>query len=193
MQPIRFAASKWRRGGWFLAALCGWVAPPVFGAAFSELVGVTAPSRLACELAGFKFEICPEFKSFPSELRRYDLPTAQILRLPEIVPFHRRVAQSLPKAQWLQMPAGQGQGKFLSTNTGNYLTAFLCKPSACAKRQYLFAMEAAYRKKWAVFVRYDVKTGREEYSWYGDPDNETKAAMLAARALHRGETPAYIR
>lgn len=163
-------------------------------AAFSELVTVVPAKNVGCTLAGLRFDICPEFKSFPSELVRYDLPAGTFLRLPEIAPFHRSVTKALPKALWLQQLAGPGQGRFLSTNKGNYVTVYTCRPDACVTHQYVFAMETAYRKKWALHYRKDPGAkGAERLRWFGDPDEDAKAALLAARALYVGEKPVPVR
>lgn len=167
----------------------------VLAAAFSELVTVVPAKNMGCTLAGLQFDICPEFKSFPSELARYDVPAGTALRFPEIAPFHRAVTKALPKALWLQQLSGPGQGRFLSTSKGNYVTVYTCRPDSCVTHQYVFAMETAYRKKWALHYRKDTSAakGAERLRWFGDPDDEVKAVLLAARALYAGEKPVPVR
>ncbi|MGH8616120.1 MAG: Ivy family c-type lysozyme inhibitor [Burkholderiales bacterium] len=160
-------------------------------AAFSELVSVLPNKNLACTLGGQQFDICPEFKGFPGEFVRYEVPAGTFLRLPEIAPFHRSVVKVLPKAVWLQQLSGPGQGRFLSTPKGNYVTVYTCRPESCTTHQYVFVMETAYRKKWALHYRKDAGAakGAERLRWFGDPDEQVKAVLLAARALHTGEKP----
>ncbi len=164
-------------------------------AAFSELVTIVPTQQVGCKLAGLQFDICPAFKSFPSELARYNAPAGSVLRLPEIAPFHSTVTKALPKALWLQQLSGPGEGRFLSTNKGNYVTVYTCRADTCSTHQYVFAMETAYRKKWALHYRKDATAGKsgERLRWFGDPDEQVKSVLLAARALYAGEKPVPLR
>lgn len=164
-------------------------------AAFSELVTMVPGKNLGCRLAGLQFDVCPEFRSFPGEFTRYAVPAGTFLRLPEIAPFHLTVVKALPKAIWLQQLAGPGQGRFLSTTKSNYVTAYTCRPDTCARDQYVFAMETAYRKKWALHIRSDTANGKaaERLRWFGEPDEQVKTVLLVARALHTGEKPEPVR
>jgi hypothetical protein len=189
---IAFPSSRALVAGMLLTG----VAPGAGAAAFSELVTVVPSKNLSCRLAGAEFDICPEFKAFPSEFVRYDAPTSAILRLPEIAPFQRSVTKTLPKALWLQQLTGPGEGRFLSTTKGNYVTAYTCRPDNCGHAQYIFVMETAYRKKWALHARPPEpgsKSGQDRLRWFGDPDENVKVILLATRALYRGEKPVPLR
>lgn len=112
------------------------------------------------------------FVPFPDNLKKYEVPPWEILKLSDFNRSYKEILGSKIKEHWLESLGGPStKNKLIMTPQGNCVVVHSCMQHNCDTHMILILFNPENGYCWAMLVE------EEKIHWFGQPNDDIKGLM----------------